>query len=464
MIQSFKNMWSIPDLRRRIMYTFGLLAVYRIGGHIPTPGIDNAALLRLFEQTQGSIFAFVDLFSGGNFRRFTIFALGIMPYITASIILQLLTVVWPYLEKLSKEGEVGRKKITQYTRYGTVGLSIVQSYGMAIFLQQSNAAGIGQIVTHPGIGFQLMTVLTLTTGTAFIMWLGEQISERGIGNGISLIIYAGIVVGFPGAVVKTIQDLRTGALGPLQIIVLLALMVAVVGAIVLVERAQRKIPIQYARRVVGRRVYGGASTFMPLRVNTGGVIPVIFASSMLAIPQTLGTLPMLKNVGFVQNTLALLNYANPVYNILYFGLIVFFCFFYVSIIFNPMDQADNMKKYGGFIPGIRPGKKTAEYIDRILTRLTFAGAVYLGAVSLLPMFLISGTQLDKLPGAVGTFFEGVLPPFLLSGLNVKFFFGGTSLLIVVGVAMDTVQQIESQLIMRHYEGFMKGARIKGRRG
>jgi len=464
MIQSFKNIWSIPDLRRRVLFTFGMLAVYRIGSHIPTPGIDSAALLRLFESQAGSIFAFVDLFSGGNFSRFTIFALGIMPYITASIILQLLTVVWPYLEKLSKEGEVGRKKITQYTRYGTVGLSLVQSYGMAMFLQTSNAAGQGQIVLNPGIGFQLMTVLTLTTGTAFIMWLGEQISERGIGNGISLIIYAGIVVGFPGAVVGTIQDLKTGSLGPIQVILLVVLMIAVVAAIVLVERAQRKIPIQYARRVVGRRVYGGASTFMPLRVNTGGVIPVIFASSMLAIPQTIGRVGFLQNVGFVQDLLAQLDYGAPLYNALYFGLIIFFCFFYVSIIFNPMDQADNMKKYGGFIPGIRPGKRTAEYIDRILTRLTFAGALYLGAVSLLPVFLISGLQLQRLPGGMGTFFDTVIPAWLNDGLNLKFYFGGTSLLIVVGVAMDTVQQIESQLIMRHYEGFMKGARMKGRRG
>jgi preprotein translocase subunit SecY len=463
MIQTFKNIWSIPDLRKRVMYTFGLLAVYRIGSHIPTPGIDSAALMRLFD-TQGGLFQFVDLFSGGNFSRFTIFALGIMPYITASIILQLLTVVWPYLEKLSKEGEVGRKKITQYTRYGTVGLSIVQSYGMAIYLQQSNAAGQGQIVLDPGIGFQLMTVLTLTTGTAFIMWLGEQISERGIGNGISLIIYAGIVVGLPGAVVSTIADLRDGTLVPLQIIVLLVMMVGVVAAIVLVERAQRKIPIQYARRVVGRRVYGGASTFMPLRVNTGGVIPVIFASSMLAIPQTLGQLQFLQNVVFIQDLLAQLSYGNPLYNLAYFSLIIFFCFFYVSIIFNPMDQADNMKKYGGFIPGIRPGKRTAEYIDRILTRLTFAGAIYLGMVSLLPVFLISGLQLHRLPGGMGTLFDNIIPDFLNNGLNLKFFFGGTSLLIVVGVAMDTVQQIESQLIMRHYEGFMKGARIKGRRG
>jgi preprotein translocase subunit SecY len=464
MIQSFKNIFAIPELRKRVLYTLGLLAVYRIGGHIPTPGIDNAALIRLFEQQGGSILGYVDLFAGGNFRRFTIFALGIMPYITASIILQLLTVVWPYLEKLSKEGEAGRRKITQWTRYGTVILSVIQSLGVAWWLQRASAgAGVGQIVRSPGLGFQLMTVLTLTTGTAFIMWLGEQISERGIGNGISLIIYAGIVVGFPNAVVKTFQDWQTGQLGLIPIAILVALMVAVVAGIVFVERAQRKIPIQYARRVVGRRVYGGQATYLPLRVNTAGVIPVIFASSMLAIPQTLGGIEFFKDWGWVQELLRQLRYSAPLYNLLYVTLIIFFSFFYVSIIFNPMDQADNLKKYGGFIPGIRPGKKTAEYIDGILTRLTFGGACYLAAISVLPVLLISGLQVQTLPG-IGPTLDRVLPRFLTEGLNVKFFFGGTSLLIVVGVAMDTVQQIESQLIMRHYEGFMKGTRVRGRRG
>jgi preprotein translocase subunit SecY len=463
MIQSLKNIWSIPELKKRVLYTLGLLAVYRIGGHIPTPGIDNAALLRLFESQAGSILGYVDLFAGGNFKRFTIFALGIMPYITASIILQLLTVVWPYLEKLSKEGEAGRRKITQWTRYGTVILSFVQSLGVAWWLESASAsAGVGQIVRHPGIGFQLMTVLTLTTGTAFIMWLGEQISERGIGNGISLIIYAGIVVGFPNAIVKTYQDWQTGQLGPITIGLLIIMMLLVVAAIVWVERAQRKIPIQYARRVVGRRVYGGASTYLPLRVNTAGVIPVIFASSMLAIPQTIGSIAWFKDIGWIQDILHQLSYSAPLYNLMYVVLIIFFSFFYVSIIFNPMDQADNMKKYGGFIPGIRPGKKTAEYIDGILTRLTFGGAVYLAAISVLPVLLISGLQVQQLPW-IGPTLDAVLPRFLTEGLNVKFFFGGTSLLIVVGVAMDTVQQIESQLIMRHYEGFMKGTRMRGRR-
>jgi preprotein translocase subunit SecY len=464
MIQAFKNIFAIPDLRYRVLFTFAMLGVYRIGRHIPTPGIDSQALVRFFENQQGSILGFVDLFSGGNFSRLTIFALGIMPYITASIILQLLTVVWPYLEKLSKEGEAGRKKITQYTRYGTVLLSVVQAYFISLWLQSTNASGIGQIVLNPGIGFQLMTAITLTTGTAFIMWLGEQISERGIGNGISLIIYAGIVVGLPNAVANTYVDVTTGQISPIVVLLLMAIMVAVVGAIVLVERAQRKIPIQYARRVVGRRVYGGASTYLPLRVNTAGVIPVIFASSVLSIPQTIGTIQALQDVTWVQNILRTLDYSAPLYNLSYFLLIIFFCFFYVSIIFNPTDQADNMKKYGGFIPGIRPGKKTAEYIDRILTRLTFGGAVYLGLISILPVFLISGLRVQTIPWGIGSALDKFLPAFVTNGLGVKFFFGGTSLLIVVGVAMDTVQQIESQLIMRHYEGFMKGTRIRGRRG
>ncbi len=463
MLSALTNIWNIPDLRRRVLFAFAMLAVYRIGGHIPTPGVNSDALVRLFEQQAGGILGFVDMFSGGYFSQLTIFALGIMPYITASIILQLLTVIWPYLEKLSKEGEAGRKKITQWTRYGTVVLSLVQSLGIAIWLESNSAPGTEQIVIHPGWGFRLMTMLTLTTGTAFIMWLGEQISERGIGNGISLIIYAGIVVGLPGAVANTLQDMMTGQLSPIAVVFLLGLMVVVVGAIVFVERAQRKIPIQYARRVVGRRVYGGTSTYLPLRVNTGGVIPVIFASSMLAIPQTIGTVAWLRDVTWVQNILRQLDYSAPLYDLLYFSLIVFFCFFYVSIIFNPMDQADNMKKYGGFIPGIRPGRRTAEYIDRLLTRLTFGGAVYLGLVSLLPLILISGLRLQMLP-VIGPTLEKVVPNFVTQGLNVKFFFGGTALLIVVGVAMDTVQQIESQLIMRHYEGFLKGTRIRGRRG
>ena len=465
MIDAFKNIFSVPDLRKRVLYSLGLLAVYRIGGHIYVPGVNAAALAEWFSTQGGSLFGMFDLFAGGNFRRFTIFALGIMPYISASIILQLLTVIWPYLEKLSKEGEVGRKKITQYTRYGTVLLSIIQSLGIAYWLQRATTSN-GLSVAPGGWGFRMMTVLTLTTGTAFIMWLGEQISERGIGNGISLIIFAGIIVGFPHAIFSTLDQMRTGQLNPLAVIVLVGVMVAVIGGVVFVERAQRRIPIQYARRVVGRRVYGGAATFLPLRVNTGGVIPVIFASSILAIPQTILMASMFQQVRFFQVLQQQIQYSMPMYNLLYLTLIIFFCFFYTSIIFNPMDTADNMKKYGGFIPGIRPGKRTAEYIDRILTRITFGGAIYLGIISVLPVFLISGLRLHLLwPPALGNFFDTILPlDFLKEGLNVQFYFGGTSLLIVVGVAMDTVQQIESQLIMRHYEGFLKGTRIRGRRG
>ncbi len=459
MIQAFKNIWNVPELRKRVLYTFGMLAVYRVGGHIPTPGIDGDALRRFFDTQQGGILGFVDLFSGGNFGRMTIFALGIMPYITASIILQLLTVVWEPLEKLSKEGEAGRKKITQFTRFGTVALSLIQSFGIALWLQ-----GLGDnIVVYHGFGFFAMTMLTLTTGTAFIMWLGEQISERGIGNGISLVIYAGIIVGFPGAVINTLRDLQTGQIGAFRVLILVAMMVLVVAGIVYVERAQRRIPIQYARRVVGRKVYGGSSTYLPLRVNSGGVIPVIFASSILAVPQTIGAMAWAQDIGWIRALMQQLDYSAPLYALMYCAAIIFFCFFYVSIIINPADQADNMKKYGGFIPGVRPGKNTAEYIDRILTRLTFGGALYLAAISLLPMFLINGFRVQLLPW-IGPFLDKVLPSFVTNGLGIKFFFGGTSLLIVVGVAMDFVQQIEAQLVMRHYEGFMKGSRVRGRKG
>ncbi len=466
MIDALKNIFNVPDLRKRVFYTLGLLAVYRVGGHIYVPGVNAAALTRWFSTQGGNLFGMFDLFAGGNFKKFTIFALGIMPYISASIILQLLTVIWPYLEKLSKEGEVGRKKITQYTRYGTVLLSVVQSLGIAFWLQKAVSPQVGVPIAPDGWGFRLMTVLTLTTGTAFIMWLGEQISERGIGNGISLIIYAGIIVGLPNAILSTWTQISDGQLNPIGLVALLGLMSGVIAGIVLVERAQRKIPIQYARRVVGRRVYGGASTYLPLRVNTGGVIPVIFASSILAIPQTLLQLGAFQQYRFFQVFHQQIEYSMPFYNLLYFAMIIFFCFFYTSIIFNPMDTADNMKKYGGFIPGIRPGKRTAEYIDRILTRIRFGGAIYLGIISLLPVFLISGLRLHLLwPPAVGNFFDRILPvDFIKEGLNVRFYFGGTSLLIVVGVAMDTVQQIEAQLIMRHYEGFLKGTRIRGRRG
>ncbi|PYQ13859.1 MAG: preprotein translocase subunit SecY [Acidobacteria bacterium] len=462
-MDSIKNIFNIPDLRKRLFYTFALLAVYRIGGHVPVPGVNFEALDSIFRSQAGSLLGFLDLFSGGNLRRLTIFALGIMPYISASIILQLLTVIWPYLEKLSKEGgEAGRRKITQWTRYGTVVLSIIQSLGIAFWLENFNAGGT-QVVLRPGWFFRCLTVITLTTGTAFIMWLGEQISERGIGNGISLIIFAGIVVALPGATVRTVQDLITGNIGLLALLFLMVLMVAVVGAIVFVERAQRRIPVQYARRVVGRRTFGGLSTHLPLRLNTGGVIPVIFASSILSIFQTLGQVPLVKKTTWMRDFIHQFDFTMPLYNLLYFVFIIFFCYFYVSIIFNPMDTADNLQKYGGFIPGIRPGRRTAEYIDTILTRLTFAGSIYLGLIALLPTILISGLNVGALPW-IGPTLDALLPVFLTQGLGVKFMFGGTSLLIVVGVAMDTVQQVESQLIMRHYEGFLKGARIRGRRG
>jgi len=458
-IESLKNIYAIPDLRRRVFYTFGLLAVYRVGAHIPTPGVDSVALEKFFRAQAGNMLGLVDLFSGGNLSRLTIFALGILPYISASIILQLLTVIWPYLEKLSKEGEIGRNKITQYTRYGTVFLSLIQSAGIAVWIRKQ----FPEAVSYAPWKFQIMTIMTLTTGTAFIMWLGEQITERGIGNGISLIIYAGIVVGLPRAVVNTFQDYKTGSLGILSILLLVALMVGVVAVVVFVERAQRRIPVQYARRVVGRRMYGGVATHLPLRVNTGGVIPVIFASSILSIPGMFAQATGLSQVSWLGSALHQIDYNMPLYNLLYLVGIVFFCYFYTSIIFNPVDTADNLKKYGGFIPGIRPGRKTAEYIDRILSRITFGGAIYLGLVALLPVFLISGFNVGALPG-IGPALQRSLPEFVTSGLGVKFYFGGTSLLIVVGVAMDTVQQVESQLIMRHYDGFLKGSRVRGRRG
>ena len=452
---TLQNIFSVPDLRRRVLFMLGILAVYRIGAFIPTPGIDADALEQFFTENAGTVFGFLDMFSGGNFRRLTIFALGIMPYITSSIILQLLTVVWPYLEKLSKEGELGRRKITAYTRYLTVVLCAVQSAGIAFALQRE-----GQFVITPGLGFILMTMLTLTTGTTFIMWLGEQISERGIGNGMSLIIFAGIVVGLPGAIIGIYDKLTTNEWSVLTLIILLGVMIAVVGFIVLVERGQRRITVQYAKRVVGRRVMGGQSTHLPLRVNTGGVIPVIFASSILTFPQTFG---LFSENRIVQGMIAALRSGEPVYIILFVGAIIFFCYFYTSIIFNPNEVADNMRKFGGFIPGIRPGRRTADYLNTILTRLTLVGALYLSLIAIIPEFMMVGFHVQSLP-FVGPGLDAALPAFITQGLQVNFYFGGTSLLIVVGVAMDTVQQIESQLIMRHYDGFLKKGRIRGRRG
>ena len=458
--EAVANVFRIPDLRKRVLFTLALLAVYRLGGHIPTPGIDANRLSQFFAQNQGGIFGFIDLFSGGMLRRLTIFALGIMPYITASIILQLLTVVVPTLEKLQKEGELGRRKITQWTRYLTVVLALMQSFGIALTLQKSE----GGFVLNPGIPFILMTMLSLTTGTAFIMWLGEQITERGIGNGMSLLIFTGIVVGLPRAIDNIYEHVFvTREWTPIHLIIILAVMVAVVGFIVLVERGERRIPVQYAKRVVGRRMMGGQSTHLPLKVNAGGVIPVIFASSLLAFPQTLMGWQVVKNSPFLSGMLNSIGGSQPLYYLLFTVLIIFFCFFYVSIIFNPNEAADNMRKYGGFIPGIRPGKNTAEYMNKILTKITVVGGLYLAILSLIPQIMISGIKLQRMP-LVGNWIDNYFPRWLLDGLNVNFYFGGTSLLIVVGVAMDTVNQIEAQLIMRHYEGFTpRAGRIRGRR-
>jgi preprotein translocase subunit SecY len=461
MENSLKNIFAVSDLRNRVLFTLGMLAVYRIGNHIPTPGVNSAALVEMARQLEGTMFGLADMFTGGNLAKVTIFALGIMPYISASIILQLLTVVWPYLERLSKEGELGRRKITQYTRYGTILLSVVQSFGIAFFLErQTQIAGGLPLVYTPGLAFRLMTVLTLTTGTCFIMWLGEQITERGIGNGMSLIIYAGIVVGFPRAVVQTVDQIRTGQMGLLSVIFLMIMMVLVVAGVIFIERGHRRVTVQYAKRVVGRRMYGGSSTHIPLKVNTGGVIPVIFASSILAFPATIAQAFQGPWALRVNEQLAM---GMPLHNLLYVAGIIFFAYFYTAIIFNPDDVAENMRKYGGFIPGIRPGKRTAEYIDTILARLTLAGSIYLSLIAILPQFLLQGFKVAPIP-FIGEWLDANIPQFITQGLNVQFFFGGTSLLIVVGVAMDTVQQVESQLIMRHYDGFMKKTRIRGRRG
>ena len=465
-LESFRNIFAIPDLRKRVLFTFGLLAIYRIGSHIPTPGLDASALEEFFKASAGGLLGFLDVFSGGALRRLSVFALGITPYITASIILQLLTVVWPYLEKLSKEGEMGRRKITQYTRYGTVVLSIVQGAGIALWLwSQTTPSGRNLALRDPGsdagkLAFVLLAILTLTTGTAFVMWLGEQITERGIGNGISLIIFAGIVAGFPTAVFNSIQQVQRGGMSLFTGIILLAFMIGVVAAIVFVERAQRRIPVQYAKRVVGRKVYGGQNTYLPLRVNTGGVIPIIFAISIIQFPQYIAS--AIKS-DFMKKIAEQLSIGQPLYNLFYGLGIIFFCYFYISIIFNPNDTAENMRKYGGFIPGIRPGKATSDYIDNVLTRITLIGAVYLVVVALIPEFLMMGFKVQGIPG-IGPWLDAHLPVFVTQGLGITFFFGGTSLLIVVGVAMDTVQQVESQLVMRNYDGFLKKGRIRGRRG
>ncbi len=457
--ESFRNIWAIPDLRKRLLFTFAMLAVYRVGCFIPVPGVDATVLLELMEQLGGGLLGFVNNFTGGSLARVAVFALGIMPYITSSIILQLLTVVWPYLEKLSKEGEMGRKKITQYTRYLTVVISLVQSTGIAIFLMKTPSPGGAPLVPNPGLGFVLVTVITLTTGCAFVMWLGEQISERGVGNGISLIIFAGIVVGLIPALYNTIGSVGQGQISILSILILCVFMLLVVAFIVYMERGQRRIPVQYAKRVVGRKVYGGQSTYLPLRVNTSGVIPVIFASSVVMVPTTIGGLI---EFDWIQRIVNAISWGQPLYYLLYSIAIIFFSYFYVSIIFNPQDLAENMRKHGGFIPGIRPGRRTSDYIDRILTRLTLVGALYLAAVSVLPDFLLAGIKVASLP-FIGSALDSMLPGWVTNGMGIQFRFGGTSLLIVVGVAMDFVQQVESQLVMRNYEGFMKKGRLRGRR-
>ena len=468
MLEKLANIFKIPDLRTRVLFTLGLLAVYRLGAHIPTPGIDAKQLAAFFNQNAGSALGLVDLFSGGNLRRLTIFALGIMPYITASIIFQLLTVIYEPLAKLQKEGEMGRRKITQWTRYVTVLLGIVQSTAIALTLTQTNA---GQsMVTISKWGFIPLCVLTLTAGTAFIMWLGEQITERGIGNGMSLLIFTGIVVGLPRGVQDLYDKATTsawGALTPIAILALLALMIAVVAFIIYVERSERRIPVQYAKRIVGRKMMGGQSTHLPLKVNSGGVMPVIFASSILSAPQLVANMSFfgsgpLKDTKLIGPFLQWTSPGEPLYELLIIVAIIFFAYFYISIVFRPDDIADNMRKYGGFIPGIRPGRRTSDFINDVLTRITLVGALYLVVIMLIPTLMISGIHFNHL-FLIGPLFDR-LPAFVTHGLGVNFYFGGTSLLIVVGVAMDTVQQIESQLIMRHYDGFSpKSGRIRGRR-
>ena len=432
----FQNIGKIPELKRRILATLALLAVYRVGVHIPTPGIDGRVLASIFEQARGTLLGFFDMFAGGGLERLSVFALGIMPYISASIILQLLTVVVPTLEKLSKEGEAGRKKITQYTRYGTVIISIIQGFGIAVGLEQMRGAGGELVVYNPGWSFRLMTMITLTGGTAFIMWLGEQITEKGIGNGISLIIFAGIVARMPNAIAGTLSLVNSGEMNWFVVLLLAAMMFLVIAFIIFMESSQRRIPVQYAKRVVGRRMYGGQSTHLPLKVNTAGVIPPIFASSILMFPATIASFI---NHPYMKRFSELLTPGSFLHELLYIAFIIFFCFFYTAIVFNPDNVSDNMKKYGGYIPGIRPGKKTSEYIEKILSRVTLIGAIYISFVC-------------------------VLPTLLVKKFNVPFYFGGTALLIVVGVALDTIQQIESHLILRHYEGLTgKSKRMKGRR-
>jgi preprotein translocase subunit SecY len=429
---SYQSMFKIPELKRRLLFTAFILIIYRLGGHVPSPGINLAALKEFFASQQGTLVGLYDMFAGGNLSNATIFALGIMPYISASIIFQLLQAVVPYFEKLAKEGDEGRKKITQYTRYGTVVLALIQSFGISFALMRMP----GGIVATPGMGFILMTMLTLTTGTVFVMWLGEQITERGIGNGISLIIFIGIVARYPNDIINTALQLQSGDMHWFKFLVILAFMAAVIAGIIAITQGQRKIPVQYAKKIVGRRVYGGASTHIPLRVNTAGVIPIIFAQSIIMFPGTLGN--FFGDSAFFEMLTNWFRPPNPIYVLSYSALIILFAYFYTAVILNPVDLADNMKKNSGFIPGVRPGKRTAEYIDRVLTRVTLPGAIFLAAIA-------------------------ILPDLMIYYLNVPFYFGGTGLLIVVGVGLDTLQQIESHLVMRHYDGFMTKGRLRARR-
>ncbi|HEY1771822.1 MAG TPA: preprotein translocase subunit SecY [Gammaproteobacteria bacterium] len=464
MWEKFSNIFRIPDLRNRLLFTLGMLAVYRLGAHIPTPGVDTKALESFFDSQSGSALGLVDLFSGGNLRRLTVFALGIMPYITASIIFQLLTVVYEPLAKLQKEGEIGRRKITQWTRYMTVVLGVVQSFAIALTLSHTTGGGQSYVL-NPGPGFVAMTVLTLTAGTTFVMWLGEQITDRGVGNGMSLLIFAGIVDGLPRGIADLYEKAKTQAFGAFTVpalAILIGGMIAVVAFIVYVERSERRIPVQYAKRIVGRRLMGGQSTHLPLKVNSGGVMPIIFASSILSAPMLFASSNFVRSHPMLNNIFDALRAGEPWYELLSMVAIVFFAYFYISIVFRPDDIADNMRKYGGFIPGIRPGRRTSDYINDILTRITLVGAIYLIVVWLIPQIMINGIHLENL-WLVGSAFEK-MPTWVTHGLGLNFYFGGTSLLIVVGVAMDTVNQVESQLIMRHYEGFSpRSGRVRGRR-
>jgi preprotein translocase subunit SecY len=466
MMESLKSITEIPDLRKRILFTLLMLAVYRLGAFIPTPGINADVFEQMFNQLGGGLFGLLSMFSGGSLRRLTVFALGIMPYITASIILQLLTVVSPHLEKLQKEGDLGRKKITDYTRWMTVGLSAFQAFGIAIALQRQNSPSM-PLVSNPGVGFILSTVLTLTTGSVFIMWLGEQITARGIGNGMSLLIFAGIVVGLPRAIGDLWDKVFvTHTWNVPVVMVLLVFMLVIVAFIVFVERGERRIPIQYAKRIVGRKIMGGVSTHLPLKVNSGGVMPIIFAVSILTFPQTIGLfLSKTSSAGkLIGDFMTYFAWGEPLYTVTYVLLIIFFAHFYLSIIYNPDEVADNVRKQGGFIPGMRPGKRTADHLDDVLTKITWVGGLYLALVALIPELMLAGLRVNHLPTWLGAnWFDSHLPNWVLHGLGINFYFGGTSLLIVVGVAMDTVQQVEAQLIMRHYEGFLRKGRVRGRR-